>query len=118
MPIAAGQLDRQIQLQRNTAAGGTEEFGDESVNWSTFATVWARVTSQPGSETFQTQQRTNKQETVFRIRYRGDVDPKVRIVYQGMAYEVLDVVEPAESRRREFLDVRAYAREVVPKAVS
>lgn len=112
MTIKAGQLDRRLRLQRPVTAKNS--FGEEVVSFVDVATVYAKLaTPVPGREDFSFDQHSAKQPVVFEIRYRTDLGPKWRVVYDGSTYEVEDV---GEIGRREGLRLTAYARNVVSGA--
>ena len=112
MAIKAGQLDRRIRLQRPVTA--RNEYGEEVVSFVDEITVAARLVPLPGSEDFvPSDGHSAKQPTIFEIRFRKNVGPKWRVVYNGSEYEVEDV---AETGRREGLRLICYARNVVSGA--
>jgi SPP1 family predicted phage head-tail adaptor len=106
----AGRLNRRITIQH--IVGNTpDEVGEPAAEWADLATVSAELMVQNGSETFQTQQRTAKQERVFRIRWREGLTPDMRIVYRGQIHEILDIAETDAGAYHELLDIRTYVRE-------
>lgn len=105
--MKAGDLDRRITIQQNT--GGPDSVGQIVDTWGNVAVVWAKIEWKNGSEEFGSAQRSAKQTAEFTIRYRPGITPKMRVLYDGSAYDIEDV---RETERRETLVLIAYAREV------
>lgn len=108
--MKAGQLDKRILLQRPVVV--RDEHGGEVTGWVDVATVWAHFKRVKGDESVQAEQRTNRQDAEFTIRYRPGLDPEMTLVYDGERWEIDDVGEPEGSQRRELLLLTAHAREV------
>ena len=108
--MGAGKLDRRIQLQASTPTQGTS--GQLVDSWSTVATVWAEYMPEQGSESFQSDQRTHMATVKFRIRFRNDVDPKLRVVFETRQYNITDVAE--DGARKEYLLLTTTVHEVKP----
>lgn len=112
MALRAGQLDRRIRLQRPVTA--TNAIGESVTNYVDVdpSPTWARVVQGVGSEQFVASDvHSAKSPVTFEIRWRRDVGPKWRILFEGFVYEVDHV---AEVGRREGLSIVAYARDVTP----
>lgn len=105
--MQAGQLDRKIKLLRYSVdkdtAGGTTEVYTE------FAEVWASVKDTRGRTYFAAQQDNQEITTVFRIRYRDDLNARDRIKWKNKQYEIIGT--PKEVNRNDFLDIMATARD-------
>jgi len=99
-----GKLDRRVTIESVTLAA--DGYGGQVETWALLATVWAQVVPLTGRELFQAQQVNAEAEARFRIRWRSDVTPKMRIKHDGDTYEVLYV---AEIGRREGLDIMTKA---------
>ena len=105
-----GSLDRRITIQENTPAavpGGSGELID---SWADLATVWAEVVPAGGREIFEAQQVGAETVAKFRIRYRGDILRKMRVVYDSDNYDIADVAEDRRFERRQFEIITATAR--------
>lgn len=84
-----GQMDQRITLQRRvaTADGG----GGETHDWADYthnATVWAHVVAKAGRESTQEGRMTAAFTVLFHIHNRRDIDPRDRIVWQGVTYNI------------------------------
>jgi len=107
--MKAGQLDRRILIQRRVPV--RNDHGEEIEGWADVATVWAKFERISGQEEFRAEQRTNRQQVRFTIRFRPGIEPTMTVVYDGERYEIEDVGETGEGRR-DGLVLNGYAREV------
>lgn len=92
MPVI-GTFDRRIEIQAQSVT--RDNFGDKIIGWNKLALVWARVTQTGVSEDFSNE---NEREIAlrnarFRIRYRADVDETMRIVYDGLPWDIEGIGE-------------------------
>lgn len=100
MPLNAGQLDRRITIQARAA--GADARGQASGAWETFTTVWAMPMPKAGREFFGADQMQAELGFAWRIRYRTDVLPTMRVLEGSTPYEITAVVP---SFNREWLDL-------------
>jgi len=103
-----GRLDRLIVIEQSTPT--QDAAGQDIESWATLATVWAEVVPVGGSEVFQAKQFGAEAVAKFRIRYRGDVTRKMRVVYDSDNYDIADVAEDRRFERRQFEIITATAR--------
>jgi SPP1 family predicted phage head-tail adaptor len=82
-------------------------YGEPIVEWEDVATVWAGKRDMKGMERFAAQQVMAQVDTKFVIRYRSDVTPINRLVFEGRNYDIVSVLELG---RRESLEILAVAR--------
>lgn len=107
--MEAGKLDRKIRIETKSVTLDT--YGQETVTWTTRAEVWAAVMPLRGSELIASAQLTPETMTKFRIRYRSDILPTDRIVYENKNYDIQYV---AELDRRVGLDITAKQPFAIP----
>ncbi len=103
-----GRLDRRIVIEQSTPA--QDSSGQPVESWAELATVWAEVVPVGGSEIFQAKQFGAETVKKFRIRWRGDVTAKMRVVYDSANYDIADVAEDRRFERRQFEIITATAR--------
>lgn len=101
----AGKMNRRCTLERETRL--PDGAGGYTRTWDAYATVWGDLTVKSGNEKQVSEQQTNVQEYMLRIRYRRDVLPADRVVIQGAAYNVRNVFNNDQKRR--FLMIRLQA---------
>ncbi len=86
-----GKLNQRVTLQRRAA--GEDAMGQANGAWEDVAPLWAQVLPLRGREYFAAaavQQETSVKVT---IRYRPDVTPSMRLVWQGVPYDITSVVQ-------------------------
>ena len=98
------QLDRIVTIQQRSAT--RDAFGSEVVTWADLAEVWARVTPRSAREQFENDANITvaSNTTVFRIRYRDDLDEAMRVVYDSHEWDIEGIIEVG---RRDKLDLIA-----------
>lgn len=101
-----GELDRRITLQREENTQSPS--GAATRAWVDVATVWAGLRAMPGRERYQAPQPLATRTGTWRIRWRTDVDEKMRFVFRG---EVWRIDGLAEIGRREGIEITATAME-------
>jgi SPP1 family predicted phage head-tail adaptor len=107
MPIRAGKLDRRIVIQGKVIV--ISDSGEEQVTWSQLANVWAEKVESTGAERYAAQQLIGRAMSTFRFRWNqatSQVTAGHQILYNGRAYDILDV---REIGRREGLEVDCFA---------
>jgi len=103
--LRAGLLARRVRLERRVEE--TDDSGQSRERWLPLAEVWARVEPLGGREGFGQQQWVATGDVRFTIRWRADVTPLHRVVYDGQVFDVMTV---AEEGRREALLIVGRAR--------
>lgn len=99
------RLDRQITFRR--AVQTRDDFGGVVETWEDFATVWASKRDVKASEHFKAAQVIAVGTTVFHVRWRNDITPDMRLVFEDQEY---DIMPPMELGRRDGLEIMAVAR--------
>lgn len=108
MGVRTGELDRRITIEQPTTTG-YDGAGQPTVEWTSFATVWAKREPLSGSEQFAADQRYARQGAVFTVRHLPGLTPAMRVFCEGTYYQIEDV---AEMDRRAFDRLTCYAFEV------
>lgn len=100
--MQAGRLDRRVTIEAYTAT--RDAAGGEARNWAELATVWAEKRDLAGREFLTASQEAQAQvETLWRTRWRPDITAKMRLVHDGVIYDIEGV---AELGRRDGLELR------------
>jgi SPP1 family predicted phage head-tail adaptor len=94
-----GDLRHRVVLQRKEIT--EDELKQQSEAWVDIATVWSAIEPLSGREYFAAKQVNAEVSAKITIRYRKDVSPDMRVIYDGRIFEVLSVINPKE--RRESL---------------
>lgn len=94
----AGRLDRRITIQ----ALAHESGGDPTAGqWQDVDEVWAEQMDQNQTERFVSNQQLAEAVRAFRIRYRTDVDPTMRVKDELGDYWQIAGVAEGDGRRAE-----------------
>ncbi len=97
----AGQLNRKITIQ--AFGSGVDAIGQPIESWSTFAQTWANIRFLNGVESVKADAEVSVSKASIRIRYRQDITNAMRVVYNGITYEIKAVLPDEE--RREHVDL-------------
>lgn len=103
-----GKLDRRITFQE-MIIGDDVSNADVETGWQDIETtpeVWANVDERSGTEEFKADQLNGVKLTNFTIRYRNDLNTKLRIVYGSDIYDIQTIL-PLD--RNRFLKIVATA---------
>jgi SPP1 family predicted phage head-tail adaptor len=74
------------------------------VDWTTLATVWARVTPALGQEQVQTGAMTSRVRYEVALRFRSDVTAAMRVLWGTKILRIHGVIDPDARRERLMLD--------------
>jgi SPP1 family predicted phage head-tail adaptor len=89
--VRAGNLDRRIVIQSATTA--QDQYGEPIETWSTYATLWAERNDLRGTEFFAARQIANQIVTAFRVRWRTDIDPRMKVVDGATTFDIDSIIE-------------------------
>jgi len=101
-----GQLDRDVTfIQSIIIQGNSNE--DKITDWEeieNYPTVSARKIENSGNTFVEADRITWSQQTTWQIRWRDDLNVRMRLVYNSQVYEILNIADLEEGRQR-FLSV-------------
>jgi SPP1 family predicted phage head-tail adaptor len=92
--MRAGLLRHLVTIQQLPADPDTNDAGQPVINWTDVATVPASVSPLSGRELFAAQQVNVEATTEIRIRYLEGVDTRMRITFEGLHYNILQILDP------------------------
>jgi SPP1 family predicted phage head-tail adaptor len=101
-----GRLDREITFIKPIIDNG-ESNEDRIDGWEEidiYPTVSASKKELNGTVYTQSDRLTYTQQTEWTIRYRADLNVRMRVVYNSKVYEIINIIESDENRNR-FLKV-------------
>ncbi len=104
----AGILDRRVELQRATVS--PNDFNEPVETWTTLASVYGNRRDVSASEAYRAQEVGGKISTRFTIRYSSavaDVNPRDRLLFHGVVYNIVAV---REKQRNRWLEIDAVAQ--------
>lgn len=106
--MRAGKLDRRITLERFTST--PDAYNEPVLTWTALATRAASYEPLSDGEKFSASETAANTSARFVIRYSAavaDLDPKDRLVFDGVTYEIVRVKHIG---RREGIEITAGAR--------
>lgn len=108
MGLSAGKLDRKVVLERFTES--RDEYNEPVRAWAVLARRSASCEPLSDGEKFRASETAADASARFVIRYSRDVadlNPKDRLIFQGVVHEIIRVKEIG---RREGLEITTAAR--------
>jgi head-tail adaptor len=104
-----GKMDTKIRVERPHVT--RDAAGAAVIEWRPVCNAWAERIDVSGSERFSASQRLATVTTIWRMWWRGDIDPTCRIVTRDQDIERAYGIEAVnELGRREGIDVLSSAR--------
>jgi len=95
--MRAGQLNRRVRLQQ---PAGMRDSAGQASGWTDIATIWAAVLPLRGREYFAAERVDSEITVRIIIRYRPDVKADWRIMANGQAYHIVEIINPADGREQ------------------
>lgn len=91
--INAGDLKKRITFQRRREPPDTERAldGSEILEWQDTFTVWAEYLIKSGREFYAAQKVNAEINAAFKLWYRHDIDPTMRVRAGNRYYDILFV---------------------------
>jgi SPP1 family predicted phage head-tail adaptor len=89
-PLNVGKLDRRIVIHYSSETADADT-NEPVKTYSTLATVWAQRLTNASVEKFEADQQVALQTVRYRVRYRSDVAETMRIVDNGVVFEILGI---------------------------
>ena len=97
---STGEMRERVLIQKQTQS--VDDYGAFSTIWidiDEFPNVWARVSQERSNNNFVSEKNENEAIYNIVIRYRSDVDEKMRIVWRGK-FLAIDSILNVDERRR------------------
>lgn len=101
-----GRLDRIITIEQGSPT--IDSARQETLTWSTYSTPWAAKMDGGGKEAIDAGRETDFSKVVFTIRYDSGVNQKMRVLYNSIYY---DIIQLNEIGRERFLEIITESRE-------
>ena len=99
----AGLMDELVTVQQFSTTTDSNT-GEKVRSWSTYTTAWARVQeSESGNEAVDADRIEAKQTVVFTMRHDAGINAKMRIVWEGRNYNIINI---ADLSRRMYLVIQ------------
>lgn len=101
MPVNIGQLRHRLEL--HSASPTPNDFNEPIDAWSSYGTVWGRISPMKGEELFHAQQTNATVTHKILIRYNSNVTAKHRVIFNSRIFEINAVLDPEERNEMLFL---------------
>ena len=89
--MRAGMLDRRITIQNKSES--IDVYGQRTLTWATFLTVWANPFQKDGMEQTTDSNRTTKRMVNFKVRWNSTITNEMRIIWDSEYYKIEDIKE-------------------------
>lgn len=103
--MQAGNYNRRIAIESYTTS--KDAYGENQKTWVLFREAFAAVQTASSREVFQSDKLTQIDTVLFHVRYIEGIDSKMRIIHEGQAYNIRQVLP--KGRRKELQIVAEYA---------
>ena len=98
--MQAGKLNKKIVIyQLVTGSPAVDEFGQPNTSWEVLDTVWGAVEPLSGRDFWAQQQVQSEITGKIRIRYRNDLKPGMKAVYNSKTYMILTIIDQLEEHK-------------------
>jgi SPP1 family predicted phage head-tail adaptor len=101
-----GKYRHRITIKNPPGEASRDTFGGRKGTGSTVATVWAEKQDWGGQENNEANRETASVTTKFKIRYRIDIVPKMRVEHGSDVYDILNALDFDGSKRELVLECR------------
>ena len=92
--MRAGSLRHKITFQQLTVANDT--WGHSAETWTDQVTTYAAIWTLRGTERMESMKLDNEITHKIRVRYKRDLNPKMRIKFGERYFNILSMVDPDE----------------------
>lgn len=104
-----GRLRHKIEIQVESTAQNA--YGEPTQVWSNYIpSIYASVDPISGKEYFSSQIVNAEVTHKIRIRYRGDIHPKMRVKFDGRYFDIISVIDWEERHIEMLLMCKEYVR--------
>lgn len=90
MGLKAGSLNKLVTIQAKTDT--VDAIGQPVNTWVDVATVWADIRYLSGLESIKSDADVSIAKVSVRVRYIADIKPSMRVVYEGVIYQIKAVL--------------------------
>jgi SPP1 family predicted phage head-tail adaptor len=98
------ELDRLVVIESKTTT--LDAFGAEISTWTPYAVVWAKRRSRPAREFFTAGRVVREEDVFYMMRYREDIDTTMRLVDNGVPYDIHEIRLGDE--RNRWMELRVW----------
>jgi SPP1 family predicted phage head-tail adaptor len=100
-----GQMDRRVTIRQYTES--TNDMGEVVDTWTNLATVYAGLSYNTTTEKLESGKETVFGTVDFLIRYRSDIDEKMKVRFDGEDYDIKSIIRHDKRGRDRYLIIKA-----------
>lgn len=89
--MRAGKLQHRVVIEQATTTKSAT--GAPVVTWAEYKQVWAEARPMSGDEVLRSVAEVAQGTTIFSIRYRRAVNPKMRLLWQDRVFDIQQVID-------------------------
>lgn len=105
MSFTPGEMNERITFQSESRAD--DGYGGFELSWDDIDTVWAHTRPMSGKEYEHADTMQAEGVNLFVTRYRDDIVPSNRIMWEGIAYDIVEIKRTTGRKLyTEFVAVR------------
>lgn len=101
--MRAGELNNLVTLQEQVTT--ENEYGEEEITYQDYKDVWADIENLSGDRYFEAQAANSEVTGEITIRYRTDINEKMRVKYNNRIFDIQSFYDPNEEREKIILAV-------------
>ena len=105
--MRAGRLRHRVTIKTKSVT--RDDYGQETITWTTYATVWGSVEPLSGREYEAGQQIDMAVDTRIRIRYLAGVTPTMQVTCGSHTYDIQSVIQ----KQLKTIEMQLMCREVL-----
>lgn len=106
--MLASKLTHYITVQQRQIV--KDALGQSIETWVDFASMWANVKFQSGSEFNRANRESSEVVASVRVRYREDITTEMRVMFKGKVYNLYS--QPLPDNFKEYVDFPVTSREI------
>jgi len=103
--IRAGNLRNRLEFRQKSES--FDAYGKAVRSWATFVTTWGSVTKVPTGESWVNDRVLNDLAIAFKIRFYPGLTTDMQVVYNGVEYEIVSIVDPIGNQAELIVLLRA-----------
>jgi SPP1 family predicted phage head-tail adaptor len=96
--MKSGRLRHRVTIQQ-FVQGSDDIIGGTIDTWEDITTIWAKVTPLSSKDVLISQQLKNDATHQVEIRYRSDINAKMRLIYRGRILDNISIRDIDELRK-------------------
>ena len=106
MSLDLGKMRHRIEIQH--LADGENEVGETIKVWTKYKKLWAEKKQLKGENPIYSDKEGIQYKYRFKVRYRTDIDEDMRVIYDGIIYDIKNINHVKELNPYTTIDCIIY----------